>query len=164
VPQEIERKFVVANDAWRQGADQGKRLRQAYLAETARAVVRVRIEDDTRGFLTIKSAESGLSRDEFEFPLKLAEAEALIGLREGSVLQKTRFRAPHEGRTWEVDVYAGDNEGLVIAEIELVHEADEVELPPWLGREVTGAAQYYAARLARHPYVSWSAAERVPSR
>ena len=87
--------------------------------------------------------------------MPLADAEALTELRQGSVLQKTRFRAPHGGRTWEVDVYAGDNAGLVIAEIELESEAAAVKLPPWFGREVTGEARYYAARLAEQPFRSW---------
>lgn len=160
MPREIERKFVVTSDGWRRGADQGRRLRQAYLAETDRAVVRVRIEDGARSVLTIKSAESGISRHEFEFPLKVADAEVLIALCEGSVLDKTRFHAPHAGRTWEVDVYSGDNAGLVIAEIELQSEEEAVELPPWLGREVTASARYYAARLARRPYAAWSDRER----
>ncbi len=158
--QEIERKFLVASDGWRRGADQGRRLRQAYLAETERAVVRVRIEDDQRGFLTVKSAAPGLTRTEIECPLDVSEAETLIELRQGSVLNKTRFHIRHAGRIWEVDVYSGDNDGLVVAEIELAREDEAVELPPWLGEEVTGAARYYAARLARHPYAAWSAAER----
>jgi adenylate cyclase len=161
VPQEIERKFLVANDEWRRGADHGKGLRQAYLAETDRVVVRLRIEDDARGILTIKSAESGLSRQEFEFPVELADAEALIRLRQGSVLEKTRFRAPHAGADWEVDVYSGQNAGLVLAEIELKSEDQAVELPPWVGREVTGSAEFYAARLARRPFVSWPETERL---
>jgi adenylate cyclase len=163
VLQEIERKFLVASDAWRRGADQGRRFRQAYLAETDRAVVRVRIEDDARGFLTVKSAKAGLSRAEIECPLKLTEAETLIELRQGSVLRKTRFHTAHAGRIWEVDVYCGENAGLVTAEIELASEEETVELPPWLGQEVTGTARYYAARLARHPYASWSEAERRQS-
>ena len=126
-------------------------------------MVRVRVEDDARGFLTIKSAESGLSRHEFEFPLKLADAETLIEFRQGGELRKTRFLAPHAGRRWEVDVYCGDNAGLVIAEIELASEDETVDLPPWIGREVTGDAQYYAARLARHPYASWPENEQRPS-
>ncbi len=157
VPQEIERKFLVANDGWRAGADQGRRFRQAYLAETDRAVVRVRITDDAHAVITVKSANPGLSRVEFEYPLPLADAEALAELRQGTVLQKTRFHAPHRGRTWEVDVYGGDNEGLVIAEIELESETEQVELPPWLGREVTGEARYYASRLSTLPYRSWAA-------
>lgn len=163
VPHEIERKFLVANDGWRRGADQGRRLRQAYLAETDRAVVRVRIEDAARGILTIKSAGPGLSRQEFEYPLALADAEALIALKQGAELQKTRFHAPHGGRTWEVDVYSGDNEGLVTAEIELESEEETVELPTWLGPEVTGARRYYASQLAQRPYAAWSGDERLRS-
>jgi adenylate cyclase len=160
VPQEIERKFLVASDDWRGGADRGRELRQAYLAETNRVVVRLRIEDDARSVLTIKSAESGLSRQEFEFPVDLHDAEALVALRQGSVLLKTRFRARHAGATWEVDVYSGDNAGLVIAEIELEIEDQALDLPPWVGREVTGSARYYAAHLARRPFASWTETER----
>lgn len=153
--QEIERKFLVANDGWRAAADKGRRFRQAYLAETDRAAIRVRIIDDGSARLTIKAAKPGLSRQEFEYPIPLADAEALTELRQGSVLQKTRFRAPHAGRTWEVDVYSGANTGLVIAEIELESETAPVDLPSWAGREVTGQARYYAARLAVEPYRTW---------
>lgn len=156
MPQEIERKFLVANDGWRTLADQGRALRQAYLAETNRAAIRVRIIDDKAAVITIKSANPGLSRAEFEYPVPLADAEALAELRQGSMLEKRRFRAPHAGRTWEVDVYAGDNAGLVIAEIELESETAGVAFPPWLGREVTGEARYYAARLATRPFRSWA--------
>ena len=155
MPREIERKFLVGNDGWRAVADVGRTLRQAYLAETDRAAVRVRIVDGAAAVITIKSAEPGLSRGEFEYPVPLADAEALTELRQGSVLQKTRFHAPHAGRTWEVDVYSGDNSGLVIAEIELESEATTIELPPWVGREVTGEARYYASRLAAKPFRSW---------
>jgi adenylate cyclase len=156
VQQEIERKFLVANDGWRALADGGRRIRQAYLAETDRAVLRVRIENAARGTFTIKSADPGLSRQEFEYVIPPADAEALAELRQGSVLEKTRFRVPHAGRTWEVDVYSGDNAGLSIAEIELESEDAVVDLPPWVGPEVTGEARYYAARLARYPFRSWS--------
>jgi adenylate cyclase len=161
VPQEIERKFLVASDGWRVGADQGRSFRQAYLAETDRAAVRVRISDGKDAVITIKSARSGLSRSEFEYALPVADAEALTELRQGSVLQKTRFRAPHAGRTWEVDVYAGDNAGLVVAEIEIESETAKVDLPQWLGPEVTGERRFYAARLAQHPFRSWTEAERT---
>lgn len=156
--QEIERKFIVANDGWRREADRGRSFRQAYLAETDRAAIRVRIVDGKEAILTIKAAKPGLSRSEFEYPLPLADAEALTELREGSVLEKTRFRSPHAGRTWEVDVYSGDNAGLVVAEIELESEDASVELPPWLGREVTGDPRFYAARLAKNPFPTWAEA------
>jgi adenylate cyclase len=155
VAQEIERKFLVADDGWRAAADGGRRLRQAYLAETDRAVVRVRIEDGARGVLTIKSAEPGLSRQELEYPLPLEDAEALVALSQGSVLDKTRFHVPHAGRRWEVDVYGGDNRGLIIAEVELESEAAAVQLPPWAGKEVTGERRYYASSLAQRPFRSW---------
>jgi adenylate cyclase len=155
VPREIERKFLVANDAWRAAADRGQRLRQAYLAETDRVAIRVRIIDDDRAVLTIKSAEAGLSRKEFEYPLPAGDAEELIELRQGLVLEKTRFHIWHAGCIWEVDVYAGENSGLVTAEIELASEDAAVELPPWLGDEVTGERRYYAARLAVRPFRSW---------
>jgi adenylate cyclase len=156
VPQEIERKFLVAGDAWHARADRGRRLRQAYLAETDRAVVRIRVEDESRAVLTIKSAGPGLSRQEFEYEIPVEDAEALMALRHGSVLDKTRFHVSHEGRRWEVDVYGGENQGLVIAEVELESEHSAVQLPSWLGREVTGEPRYYAARLSREPYRSWS--------
>jgi adenylate cyclase len=153
---EIERKFLVKDDDWRAGADSGRRLRQAYLADTERAAVRVRIEENRRGWLTIKSAEAGLSRQEFEYPLPVSDAEELLELRTGSVLDKTRFRVPHAGRTWEIDVYSGENAGLVLAEIELEEEGAHIDLPAWAGAEVTGEARYYAARLAHEPFASWS--------
>lgn len=160
MPHEIERKFIVANDGWRAGADAGRDFRQAYLAETDHAAIRVRIINGKEAVITIKSAEPGLSRSEFEYPVPLADAEALAKLRQGSELTKTRFRAPYAGRTWEVDVYSGDNAGLVLAEIELENDTASVKLPSWLGREVTGDRRYYAARLSQHPYRSWTSAER----
>jgi adenylate cyclase len=156
VPQEIERKFLVANDGWRGDALAGLDLLQAYLCETERAVVRLRLVDRMEAFLTVKSAEAGLSRAEFEYPLPVEDAEALMQLRQGSVLAKTRFYVTHSGRRWELDVYSGENEGLVIAEIELESAQDSIDLPPWLGREVTGEAPYYASRLARQPFRSWA--------
>jgi adenylate cyclase len=155
VPQEIERKFLVANDGWRGGADQGRRFRQAYLAETDRVAIRIRIKDGTEAVLTVKSASPGSSRVEFEYPMPVGDAEVLSELRQGSLLEKTRFHTRHAGRVWEIDVYAGDNEGLVIAEVELESESANVDLPAWVGREVTDEACYYAARLAMRPYRSW---------
>ncbi len=155
MPHEIERKFLVANDGWREGADQGRRLRQAYLAATERVAVRVRIEDGVEAVLTIKSANPGLSRIEFEYKLPLGDAELLATLHDGIVLEKTRFQTRYAGHDWEIDIYAGDNEGLVIAEVEMESETTEVELPAWVGREVTDEPRYYAARLAKQPFRSW---------
>jgi len=156
VPKEIERKFLVVGEGWRGGADRGRRLRQAYLAETDRVAIRVRIIDDAAAVITIKSARSGLSRQEFEYSLPLADAEELAELRQGRELRKTRFRAQAAGLCWEVDVYEADNAGLVLAEVELESETATVDIPPWVGREVTGEQRYYAAKLARHPFCAWS--------
>ena len=105
--------------------------------------------------ITIKGARAGLSRQEFEYPVPLADARELAELRQGSELRKTRFRTEYAGLCWEIDVYDGDNSGLVIAEVELESEAATVEIPPWVGREVTGEQRYYAAKLAAHPFHSW---------
>ena len=164
MPREIERKFLVAGDGWRREADGGRRLRQAYLAETDRAAIRVRIEDGARAVLTVKSAEPGPSRAEFEYSVPLADAEALTELRQGSVLDKTRYRTVYGGRVWEIDVYAGENAGLTIAEVELDSESAKVGLPAWLGDEVTDSSRYYAAKLARRPFRDWTDAERQARR
>jgi adenylate cyclase len=119
----------------------------------------VRIIDDAAAVITIKSARSGLSRQEFEYSVPLPEAEELAELRQGSELRKTRFRAWYAGRCWEIDTYDGDNAGLVLAEVELESETDTVEIPPWVGREVTGEQRYYAAKLTVHPFRAWSATE-----
>ena len=153
---EIERKFLVIGEGWRANADQGRRLRQAYLAETDRAAIRVRIVNDDSAVFTIKSARSGLSRQEYEYPLPVDDAKALSDLRQGAIIEKTRFHVVHGGRTWEIDVYGGENSGLVIAEIELESENAEIEFPPWLGREVTWDRRYYAARLGAQPFRSWT--------
>jgi CYTH domain-containing protein len=158
---EIERKFLVASEGWRGAAGRGRVLRQFYLAETDRAAVRVRIEDDSRAWLTIKAAKAGLSRDEFEYPVPVPDARRLVLLAVSAVIEKTRFDVPHDGRSWEIDVYAGENAGLVIAEIELASETEALALPPWIGPEVTGDARYYAARLAFRPFRLWQNADRA---
>lgn len=152
---EVERKFLVAGEAWRGQSDAGERLRQAYLAETDRLSVRVRVAEGGGARLTVKSAEAGLARQEFEYPIPAADAEALIALRQGGLVEKTRHRVRHGGAVWEIDVFGGDNAGLVLAEIELADEDAEVDLPAWIGLEVTGRPEYYSARLARHPYCRW---------
>ena len=156
MPHEIERKFLVVGDGWREGADRGEELRQAYLAETDRVSVRVRIIDDASAVITVKSAQPRLARKEYEYAIPVRDALAMADLRRGSLLQKTRFRSVHAGRTWEIDVYSGENMGLVIAEVELESENEAVDLPRWVGREVTGEERYYASRLAVRPFSGWS--------
>ena len=146
--QEIERKFLVADDGWRADVERSVAVTQGYLALTDRAVIRVRIVDDATATLTIKSAASGAVRDEFEYAIPLDDARALLALHLGRLIEKRRHIVRIAGARWEIDVFAGDHQGLVLAEIELADAASPIDPPPWLGREVTGEARYYNARLA----------------
>ena len=145
---EIERKFLVAGKDWRDRATASKAFRQGYLAETDKLVIRIRIVDEAEAYLTFKSAVRGTTRDEFEYPIPLDDARALIELHQGLVIEKRRHLVPLGGFTWEVDVFAGAHAGLVLAEIELPAEDTPFEHPDWLGREVTGERRYYNASLA----------------
>jgi adenylate cyclase len=155
---EIERKFLVVNDAWRAGATGHMRLRQAYLTSDGKASIRVRIKDNGDATLTIKSRGADLRRLELEYSVPTLEAEAMIPLRRGAIIEKVRHKVPFGGLSWEVDVFAGENEGLVIAEVELSHEHQRIELPSWIGAEVTGQAQYYNGSLTQRPFSSWAMA------
>lgn len=151
---EIERKFLVAGDGWRPQVVSSKRIRQAYLSTGGAAAVRVRIVDERRARLTIKSSgKSGspaLSRAEFEYSVPVEDALAMLDLRAGQIVEKTRHLVPAgNGRTWEVDVFGGAHEGLVIAEIELEAPDEPVALPDWVGREVTGDPRYGNVALAQ---------------
>lgn len=152
---EIERKFLVKGDAWRGEADAGTRFRQGYLIGAEKASVRVRIEGD-RANLNIKSATLGVRRQEYEYPIPLDEAEELLDtLCEKPQIEKTRYRVHHGCHEWEVDVFHGDNEGLVVAEVELEDEAEAFALPDWVGEEVSDDPRYYNVCLTRHPYKEW---------
>jgi adenylate cyclase len=152
---EIERKFLVSGAEWQRLATGRARIRQAYLPSEAGLSMRVRVKNDSYATLTIKSRESQLRRLEFEYPIRTADAEALMSLRQGSVIEKERHTLPWQGLMWEIDVFSGDNAGLVIAEIELRHEHQHVALPRWLGEDVTGQSRYYNRSLAQHPFCSW---------
>ena len=154
---EIERKFLVTGDRWRDLATGQSRIRQAYLVLGGKATIRVRLKDDTAAMLTIKSRSAKLRRLELEYPIPVADAQALIGLRRGALIEKVRHIVPYAGATWEVDVFAGENAGLIVAEVELPHEDYRLELPPFIGSEVTGRAEYYNSSLAGRPYASWAA-------
>ena len=155
MPLEIERKFLVASDAWRATADEGKRLRQAYLASSNRIGVRVRIAGDDRAVLTLKGARSGATREEFEYAIPPDDAKALMALATGAVIEKTRYIVNHGAHAWEIDVFAGDNEGLIVAEVELADVGEAFDRPDWLGEEVTHDRRYYNAALAGNPYRNW---------
>ena len=151
---EIERKFLLAGDAWR-GLGQPVLLRQGYLSSARERVVRVRIEGE-QAMLTIKGANVGASRGEWEYPIPLADAvELLDGLCEQPLIEKYRHRIEHAGMVWEVDEFLGANAGLVVAEIELASEDQPFEKPEWIGAEVSGDARYYNANLIRHPFSQW---------
>jgi len=154
---ETERKFLVCGNGWQALATQRTHIRQAYLTTDGRASVRVRIRDDGTAALTVKARQPGMRRLEFEYPIPPSEAESLIALRAGGVVEKVRHIVAHKDARWEVDVFAGENAGLVIAEIELRDEHQRVELPPWVGTEVTGRDEYYSGALAQRPFAAWGA-------
>jgi adenylate cyclase len=152
---EIERKFLVKNDSWVEASLGGQRILQGYLASTERATVRVRVKGD-RGFLTIKGVTQGVTRHEFEYEIPVGEArEMLGGLSILPVIEKTRHRVPVGQHLWEVDVFAGANAGLVLAEIELTAEDESFERPVWAGEEVSDDPRYRNSSLARHPFGQW---------
>lgn len=151
---EIERKFLVAGDAWRMEGV-GTLMQQGYLSTDLERVVRVRLEGDDAS-LTIKGQAIGATRGEWEYPIPKADAEEMLAqLCLRPLIEKTRYRIMHEGMLWEVDEFLGDNEGLVVAEIELTSEDQHFEKPLWVGEEVTGDARYYNANLLMRPYSAW---------
>lgn len=151
---EIERKFLLQGEAWR-GLGQAVLLRQGYLSSARERVVRVRIEGE-QAMLTIKGANVGATRGEWEYPIPLADAvELLDGLCEQPLIEKVRHRIEHAGMVWEVDEFLGANAGLIVAEIELASEDQPFEKPDWIGAEVSGDARYYNANLIRHPFSQW---------
>ena len=145
---EIERKFLVAGDGWRSQVEASIAIRQAYLSLTDAMSIRVRIVDDAKALLTIKSAQPGPTRSEFEYAIPVEDAQRLLELRTGLVIEKRRYHVPEGPLMWEIDVFEGAHKGLVIAEIELPDAATPFARPDWLGREVTDDARYYNARLA----------------
>jgi adenylate cyclase len=153
---EIERKFLVRGNDWRALVSSQTTIRQAYLASSAKSSTRIRIRDDGTATLTIKSRPADLRRLELEYPIPVLQAEALMQLREGAIIEKTRHLVPCGGLTWEIDVFSGDNLGLIIAEVELKDVDQPIELPSWIGREVTAQPQYYNSFLVQQPFNAWS--------
>lgn len=152
---EIERKFLVRDDAWRAASDGGTLYCQGYLVGSKHASVRVRIEGE-QARINIKGATLGVQRREYEYPIPLVDARELLDeLCEHPLIDKTRYRVEHAGHLWEVDVFHGDNAGLVVAEVELDHPDEPFELPPWAGAEVSADPRYYNVSLVKHPYKAW---------
>lgn len=153
---EIERKFLVVSNAYKTEAFKQSRIVQGFLNTHKERTVRVRIQGN-KGFLTVKglSSNDGLSRFEWEKELSVSECEDLLKLCEKGVIEKTRYEIKLANHIFEVDEFYGDNEGLVIAEIELLHETEVFEKPSWLGKEVTGDIRYYNSQLSKQPYKTW---------
>jgi len=152
---EIERKFLVLNDSWRDAVVSETRYKQGYLANQENASVRARIGGG-KAYLNIKSATIGASRLEFEYEIPVQDAEEMLEqVASGPCIDKVRYEVRHGGHLWELDIFHGDNEGLIVAEIELESEDESFEVPAWAGEEVTGDPKYYNAMLVRHPYNKW---------
>jgi adenylate cyclase len=153
---EIEKKFLVSSDTYKNEAEKQVRITQGYLSTVPERTVRVRIKAD-KGYLTIKGkgSESGASRYEWEKEIPLPEAQELLELCEPGVIDKTRFLVKSANHTFEVDEFYGDNEGLVVAEVELGAEDESFEKPAWIAEEVTGEDRYYNAMLIKTPYKTW---------
>lgn len=155
MPIEIERKFLLANENWRDEVVRSSRIRQGYLGKIDKASVRIRVQG-AKANINVKSATLGLSRMEYEYEIPLDEAEEMLEqLCEKPQVDKTRFiveRGPH---IWEIDEFYADNEGLLVAEIELGSEDEAFEKPEWVGEEVTEDSRYYNVNLRKHPFKQW---------
>ena len=153
---EIERKFLVKNDEYKGEAFKAVRITQGFLSSQPERIVRIRVKGN-KGYITIKgiSNETGISRYEWEKAIPIGEARELLCLCEPGMIDKTRYLVKVGEHTFEVDEFHGDNEGLVIAELELPSEEATIERPKWLGEEVTGQACYFNAMLSKHPFKDW---------
>lgn len=152
---EIERKFLVDKQKWAQfSKPEGRHYRQAYLINEIEKTVRVRLTPDS-AFLTIKSATDYISRTEFEYEIPVSDAKEILSRFCKNEISKNRYKPVIGGKSWDVDEFLGDNEGLIVAEIELEFESQEFEIPDWIGEEVSGDKRYYNAYLINHPYKTW---------
>ncbi|MBN2683295.1 MAG: CYTH domain-containing protein [Bacteroidales bacterium] len=154
MPTEIERKYLVKNLDFLKEL-KPKRIIQGYIAKSLKASLRIRIIED-KGFITIKGNRKGISRPEYEYEIPYYHAKELLENFAGdSVIEKDRYKITFAGRVFEVDVFYRENEGLVIAEVELDSEKDKIELPEWIGREVSRDTRYYNSHLIKNPYCNW---------
>lgn len=163
---EIERKFLVDGDDWRKAAHKSVAMAQGYLNDlemvesgAQKASVRVRIEGDA-AHLNMKSRQFGTTRQEFDYEIPVADARELLKLCIGGLVEKTRHYVEHAGHLWEIDEFAGENAGLIVAEIELDSADEAFALPAWAGKQVTESLRYYNLALAARPYSQWSEGEK----
>ena len=154
--QEIERKFLVKNEGFKVESFKQTRITQGYLSSVPERTVRIRVKG-SRGYITIKGIgnHSGASRFEWEKEIPAQEVMDLMQIAEPGVIDKIRYQVQKGGYIWEVDEFYGENQGLIVAEIELQSEDESFEHPEWLGAEVTGDAKYYNSMLMKHPYSEW---------
>jgi adenylate cyclase len=158
---EIERRFRVSNDAWRAMVERSTRITQGYLAITEHSVIRVRVRD-AAGYVTIKSRDGGLARQEFEYSVPLDDARSLLGLCGQKILEKVRHEVIHDGYRWEIDEYSEPFDGLVIAEVEMQSVGEDPPLPPWIGEEITHDGRFSNAALAQRVEL-WRQAKGTPA-
>lgn len=152
---EIERKFLVLNDKWKNNIDSSCLYRQGYLSIEKLRTVRIRTACQ-KGYITIKGIRNGISRPEYEYEIPYNEAhEMLESLCIKPVIEKIRYKVLHNGHCWEIDVFEKENSGLIIAELELEHEEVKIDLPEWVGTEVTADSRYSNSNLVKNPYSSW---------
>ncbi len=153
MPLEIERKFLVISEDYQQSS-KSVYIKQAYLSADENMAIRVRIEKN-QATINIKSKKSERVNHEFEYIIPMDEAISLVNMSPYPIIEKTRHVVKYEGKTWEVDKFHGDNEGLTVAEIELDNENEEFAMPPWLGEEVTADFRYLNSNLAINPFSKW---------
>ncbi len=152
---EIERKFLLKNDSWRQHIERSFDMRQGYLSSDVQSSVRIRICDG-RADINVKSTRDGIYRLEFEYPIPLADGEEMLrSVAYRPLIEKTRHIVNWGGHCWEIDEFRGDNADLTVAEIELQSRDEPFEHPPWLGQEVSTDARYYNSNLSKRPYRDW---------
>ncbi|MBF0380645.1 MAG: CYTH domain-containing protein [Magnetococcales bacterium] len=152
---EIERKFLLKNDGWR-GLGVGTVYRQGFLSTVKERVVRVRIAGD-KATLTIKGANKGITRAEYEYEIPMKDAEALLdNLCEKPIIEKTRYVIEHDENIWEVDEFEGENKGLLVAEVELKEAGQSFNKPDWVGEDVSDDDRYFNSNLIKHPYSQWT--------
>jgi adenylate cyclase len=154
MPTEIERKFLVKGEEWKIAT--GTIYRQGYIATKRNTTVRVRLAGN-QGYLTIKGATQGISRAEYEYPIPAEDAQEMLdNLCEPPLIEKTRYKITVGDLVWEVDEFAGENQGLIVAEVELKDANQKINLPEWIGQEVSDDPRYYNANLVQYPYSQWS--------
>ena len=151
---EIERKFLVDGTKWRDSVEQSMRYQQAYLSRDPDRTVRIRIVE-RNAWITVKSSTDGLRRSEFEYAIPLEDAVEMMKMCERPLVEKTRHLLRHAGNLWEIDEFAGENAGLIVAEIELESEDQDFEKPSWAGEEVTQDSRYYNSQLSKTPFLRW---------